>query len=561
MLIRLMPQAVAQDHGKFQVPGIATGTVIVHDEGAPLGVVEHLDFVGSGVGVSASGAYATISIPGGGGGGSIEAWDDGIPQGSGTVIDFGNSLDATVSGSVIRVDARGGSGQDVFFLWASGSDVSTYRRLMDTPGQATSQLVATALGAAVTGTVATFITEPGVPGVDILPDGIWHLHVHAARTVGGNPTNIMAEFFHRTVGGVETHHGYSEISPQLTASETEYDLDAFLNEMLMATSERVGVRILALHSGGGNPTVTLTVEGTTVARLEFPVSILSAAVLVVQDDGVPLGTIRTIDAGAGLAASVSGTVARIDVAPPITGSFILMEEGAPLGSVTRLNVRSPGAVASVSGTYGDLAILGPFSGTVVGADEGTVVGSAPIINFRGAGVQASLSGSFLDVAIPGGGSGFDLYDEGALQGSVTGLDVAGGGLKAFVSGSRGLIQAPGTFALTLIAGDGVNVIGTGSLGTVRLGVSGTITSYETWPDQSGCFQADIRIGSYGQIPFGNQQKRSASAPITLSHARKSQDNSLVGWSGSFGRDDWIELWGTTGAFVRQISIGLAGVLA
>src|SRR3990170_792646 len=84
-----------------------TGTVIVRDHGMPLGSFAGLDFVGAGVAAFATGSFARVDIPGGGGGGGagIFALDDGVPLGTGTSLDFGNSLIASISGSRIRVDA------------------------------------------------------------------------------------------------------------------------------------------------------------------------------------------------------------------------------------------------------------------------------------------------------------------------------------------------------------------------------------------------------------------------------------------------------------------------
>jgi len=89
-----------------------TGSFItVFDEGAYRGFVNGINFVGDNVEVVVSGSYAHVMVSGtaGGNGGvdqiGIYALDDGVPRCSGSWVDFGNRLDVSCSGTVIRVDA------------------------------------------------------------------------------------------------------------------------------------------------------------------------------------------------------------------------------------------------------------------------------------------------------------------------------------------------------------------------------------------------------------------------------------------------------------------------
>lgn len=93
----------------------------LYDHGAPEGEVGSLDFIGSGVSVTLSGTRGIINIPGGGGGaGAIVIWDNGVFLGTGSILDFGDNLNLSISGSVIRIDAQaGGSG-------GTGSALATY---------------------------------------------------------------------------------------------------------------------------------------------------------------------------------------------------------------------------------------------------------------------------------------------------------------------------------------------------------------------------------------------------------------------------------------------------
>lgn len=79
------------------------------DEGVPLGTGTWVDWRGAGVDASISGTVLTISIPGGGGGGGVEqigvyGLDDGVPLGTGTWINWrGPGVEATISGTTLSI--------------------------------------------------------------------------------------------------------------------------------------------------------------------------------------------------------------------------------------------------------------------------------------------------------------------------------------------------------------------------------------------------------------------------------------------------------------------------
>lgn len=53
-----------------------------------------------------------VASGGGGSGLGFMNWDDGVPLATGTIVDWGDSLEATVSGTVVRVDVSGGVSAD-----------------------------------------------------------------------------------------------------------------------------------------------------------------------------------------------------------------------------------------------------------------------------------------------------------------------------------------------------------------------------------------------------------------------------------------------------------------
>lgn len=410
---------------------LTTGSITFMDEGFVAGQAPQLNVVGSEVSLTISGSVAMFKHTPPQEQIGIMVWDAGIPVGTGTIFDLGDSLDVSISGSVIQLNARGGSGNDIFFCYVTGSDVATYLKLLDTPSVGALQTI-TLAGIGATGTVAVFLTEPGVPNLDFIPDGIWDLHIHALQSAGTKTTKLRAEFFKRTAGGVETVFETSSIgSFDLTGAEIEYDLSAFLNSHTVAITDRIGVKALAVTSGGGSaPTVQVKIEGTTEARLTFPVNTLSAAVLNVQDDGLLLGSIRTIDFGSNLSATVSGTVARVDAAAGGgggggVGTIMNWDDGVPLGTGTIIDW-GDNLDASISGS-----VLRVDSYVNI-YDEGVFLSKARKIDYTGAGVTSTIVGDHVQVAVAGGSPTLEL--EGFVTGTFNTLDLVdiGGSLSGTI---------------------------------------------------------------------------------------------------------------------------------
>lgn len=72
------------------------------------------------------------------------------------------------------------------------------------------------------------------------------------------------------------------------------------------------------------------------------------------DDGVPLCSGSWVDFGNNLDASCSGTVIRVDVESPVTGSVVVFDEGGILGSALGINVVGPNLSIVISGSYAHL---------------------------------------------------------------------------------------------------------------------------------------------------------------------------------------------------------------
>lgn len=227
----------------------------------------------------------------------------------------------------------------------------------------------------------------------------------------------------------------------------------------------VTVNVPSIMPGGlvgqdeGIPVGTGTILNVVgkAAKLTVSGSVIQVSIsgTTLQDDGVDKGFFDTVDfVGAGVVASVVGTKATVAIlsTPPVSGSFVIEEEGTILGSATELNFIGPTVTAVLVGPRANITVgatLPPVSGSIVVDDESVIQGSALELNFMGDGVNATLVGTRANIIIPGGGGTGTAY---RLEVGLA-LPVSGDYYRVpdppYVTGSLvifldGLAQRPGT---------------------------------------------------------------------------------------------------------------------
>jgi TM2 domain-containing membrane protein YozV len=77
-----------------------------------------------------------------------------------------------------------------------------------------------------------------------------------------------------------------------------------------------------------------------------------------------------------------------------------------------------------------------------------------------------------------------------------------------------------------------SVLSTGILGDIRFPVACTITGASALADQSGSAVVDCWVDTYANYPPTDADTITAAAPITISTATKSNDDTLTGWTTS-----------------------------
>jgi len=416
-------------------PAAYTGSVVVYDEGIFLDAFKELRFIGGGVDAFDSGSYAAISIPAptfpeeviG-----VYGLDSGIPLGTGAWLDFRNNLTATISGSVITIDgqAGGGGGGAGVMIWDEGVPQQTGTTLNFVGELVTATVSGTVAQIEITagdGGLATYLLV-GVPeALDSITGAYW-------RTPGG--TEYASGSLNAFLDGISQVKGdafseqypvsgtyqYLEVPPTGTLHEVKFGVPVSIigPQGPAGADGEGGFGVYGIDDGVPLGTGTwidfgfyldASISGTTLrvnaTHPPFPEEEIGFYAL---EDGVPLGTGTWLDVQGRLTASLSGTTVALGVDNPTFPAEVIgvygLDDGVPLGTGTWLDFRNnltatiSGSVITIDGQAGG----GGGIGGIMVWDEGFPLQTGTIFNFVGDGVTATISGTVANISIPGGGA-------------------------------------------------------------------------------------------------------------------------------------------------------------
>jgi hypothetical protein len=152
------------------------------------------------------------------------------------------------------------------FLSSTNSDIGGYETLSHTRPTGAETSAAASISAADT-VIEEFIHAAGE--FDFISAQELHCHIHLAKTAGVKDATAYVKAYHRTSGGTETLLATSEVSGNLTGSNTAYDFDLSIEDTDFAATDRFLIKVFASPNGSGTtPTVTLYFEGDTDSRVE-----------------------------------------------------------------------------------------------------------------------------------------------------------------------------------------------------------------------------------------------------------------------------------------------------
>lgn len=167
-----------------------------------------------------------------------------------------------------------------------------------------------------------------------------------------------------------------------------------------------------------------------------------------------------------------------------------------------------------------------------------------------------------DVALADGGTGASLADPGADRiffwddgGSTTNWLAATNGLE--ISGTDlQMTAAQRTANIIWVIDGGGAAITTGQKGYIEVPFACTITQATAIADQSGSIVVDVWKTTYASALPVDANSITASAPVTISSATKSQDATLTGWTTSISAGDILGFNVDSITTVTRVTINL-----
>jgi hypothetical protein len=111
-------------------------------------------------------------------------------------------------------------------------------------------------------------------------------------------------------------------------------------------------------------------------------------------------------------------------------------------------------------------------------------------------------------------------------------------------------------SITFIIDGGGNTITTGVKGFLEIPFGCTINRATALADQSGSIVVDVWKDTYANYPPTDADSITASAPITISAATKSQDSTLTGWTTAITAGDILGFNVDSVTTVQRLTVAL-----
>jgi hypothetical protein len=157
----------------------------------------------------------------------------------------------------------GNSGVRFWFNFTDGSDIAGYFKAQLNPSTNAESNIVQVCALTVDNLLASFVTEPGVPGVYTIPSGGSFRHIHGIVTTVGGFARYLVELYYCNADGTgETLVGssYSESFTDISIDHVQWDLYNLLVNIL-PTQRLVWKLYVARVTGPANVSVTTYFEG------------------------------------------------------------------------------------------------------------------------------------------------------------------------------------------------------------------------------------------------------------------------------------------------------------
>lgn len=182
----------------------------------------------------------------------------------------------------------------LFFLNGDSPDVNGNKTLSSIKNDTEVTLSAAGLPDGST-KFTDWVTNMNVPNINLIQEGTWLVHVDGKKTGGTKDIQFYYEVYvANSTGGAEKLISTSSYSPILPTDRTHYDIDTFLAETNLNSTDRIRVKGYAFVSGTGSaPSVEAYIQGPSNTRITLPVGAVSVEKFVPYT-----GAVNDLDMGA-----------------------------------------------------------------------------------------------------------------------------------------------------------------------------------------------------------------------------------------------------------------------
>lgn len=162
-----------------------------------------------------------------------------------------------------------------FFLDTAASDIATYKELINTfPTAGETTLSASGTSGSGNVLIGAFATNPGYPGITLIPAGMWTPSLFVAVDSLTQGPSIVIELYTRS-GSVETLQG-SLTFPLTATAVTLYTPSLELGNISVLPTDRLVTKVYLLAGGASSRTATLYFDGTVNnSHIHTPASVLN----------------------------------------------------------------------------------------------------------------------------------------------------------------------------------------------------------------------------------------------------------------------------------------------
>ena len=175
----------------------------------------------------------------------------------------GNAIFTNNTGGTFTVSgfSVGGGGGQVFYLNLSQSQNGN-RLLSTTASTASEQTSGVTIANGVTGTIASFQSQP--LNITLLPGGVWSFYLHSYKQNTNASFSIFVEVYKRTSGGTETLLFTTDPTPVTTNSPNPSMqlTDGYFSGTSLNVTDSVIARVRATNTGNQSHSITLVTEGS-----------------------------------------------------------------------------------------------------------------------------------------------------------------------------------------------------------------------------------------------------------------------------------------------------------